>query len=215
MAGAVAALAGCTDGMPKLTMPGFSKAVQTRDVVEAAPVARLALFDGQVTAAGPNGYCADPIASKPDSGFAIFASCNALGLKEAATVLAGITTVQVGRVGSAIVARDPDAFVAVLSSAQGPSILARSGDSDSVEVKRVTQRKGRVTVALNDAAPAFIEGAQEAEWRTFFDLADRLVTVTVRGFDARPLSDAAGMTLLTQAVRGMIAANGPQTASLN
>ncbi|MFT4744076.1 MAG: hypothetical protein ACI91Z_002056, partial [Yoonia sp.] len=58
-----------------------------------------------------------------------------------------------------------------------------------------------------DSAATVIESMQNAEWRSFFDLNDRLVTVSVRGIDAAPLSERDGVVLLEQAVAALIAAN--------
>ena len=110
LAGATLALAGCA----------------------GLPAAQLAMFDGNVVTVGPNGYCADAVASRPDKGFAIFAPCATLGASGAATALSAITTVQVGDSGSAIVQSDPAGFAAVLSEDTGPKILARGSDATTV-----------------------------------------------------------------------------------
>ena len=38
----------------------------------------LALYDGTVTVRGPEGYCVDPLSSRPDSGFAVLGACGLL-----------------------------------------------------------------------------------------------------------------------------------------
>ncbi len=171
------------------------------------PAAQLAMFDGDVVTVGPNGYCADAVASRPDKGFAIFAPCATLGVKDTAAVVNAITTVQVGESGSAIVQSDPAELAAVLAGAFGPSILARGGDAETVTVTTVQQNGARVSVYFTDSAATVIESMQNAEWRSFFDLNDRLVTVSVRGIDAAPLSERDGVVLLEQAVAALIAAN--------
>lgn len=184
-AGAMLALAGCS---------GF-------------PVAQLAMFDGDVVTVGPDGYCADAVASRPDKGFAIFAPCATLGARSAAAARSAITTVQVGDSGSAIVQSDPAGFAAVLAEDTGPKILARGSDATTVTINMVIQDAARVSVYFTDDATTAIEGVQNAEWRSFFDLDDRLVTVSVRGIDAAPLSERDGVTLLDQAIAALIAAN--------
>jgi hypothetical protein len=171
------------------------------------PAAQLAVFDSDVVTVGPNGYCADTVASRPDKGFAIFAPCTTLGASSAATALSAITTVQVGDSGSAIVQGDPAGFAAVLSGDTGPKILARGSDATTVTINMVIQDGARVSVYFTDDAATAIEGMQNAEWRSFFDLDDRLVTVSVRGIDAAPLSERDGVVLLDQAIAALIVAN--------
>ena len=185
LAGATLALAGCS----------------------GLPAAQLAMFDGDVVTVGPNGYCADAVASRPDKGFAIFAPCARLGASSAATALSAITTVQVGDSGSAIVHGDPAGFAAVLSGDTGPKILARGSDATTVTINMVIQDGARVSVYFTDDAATAIEGMQNAEWRSFFDLDDRLVTVSVRGIDAAPLSERDGVVLLDQAIAALFVAN--------
>ncbi|MFT6118127.1 MAG: hypothetical protein ACJAXK_000056 [Yoonia sp.] len=200
LAGALLALVGCSGG----TLPSFLGAM-----TGAAPVVQLAMFDGNVTAVGPNGFCADPAASRPSRGFAIFAPCATLGVDDAPAAVSAIITVQIGSAGSGIVQNDPAGFAAVLEGSAGPTILARSGNADAVTVNKVVRDDVRVSVYFTDDAPATIEGTQEAEWRSFVDLNDRLVTVSVHGFDAAPLSLRNGAALLDQAVAALIVANMP------
>ena len=199
IAGAVLALAGCAGGLPDLKLPSFG--------ANPAPVQKLAMFGGAVTATGPEGFCADPSASRPAKGFAIFAPCGTLGVDDAPRAINAVTTVQIGAAGSAIVEADPAAFAAVLEGPSGPEILARTKDADTVTVSSVQHSDAHVSVFFTDEASAFIDGAQEAEWRSFLDLNGRLATVSVRGLDEAPLSQSSGATLLEQAITALIAAN--------
>ena len=114
---------------------------------------------------------------------------------------------QIGQHGSALVEKHAVELAAVLQGVSGPIILARDGDTSTVMVKQVIQADARVSVYFDDDAPAAIYGTQEAEWRSFIDVNDRLVTVSVRGFDFAPLSARDGERLLDQAVAVLIAAN--------
>ena len=195
VAGAIFALAGCGD-----MTAGLSGGISP-----AAPA--IALFAGEVTAVGPRGYCVDPDSSKPRRGFAMLAPCRTLGVADAPSVTRGITTIQAGPEGSAIVSQNPTEFANYLKGPNGPFVLSRSGNRVSVNVTEVRSFDNHVAVYLRDAAPAHIDGAQEAEWRAFVDIAGRLMTISVRGLDAAPLSASQGAGLLDQAVQAMIAAN--------
>lgn len=209
MAGAALALAGCSGGLSGLKMPSLPSmpSIFAPSSDDMAAVSKLSVLNGAITAVGPDHYCADPAASRPSNGFVIFAPCSTLGVEDAEPAVAGIVTVQVGAARSATVGSDPAALAAVLEGSSGPAILARGGDADTVSVKSVSHRDDRVAVYFTDDAPAFIEGAQEAEWRSFVDLAGRLITVSVRGFDAAPLSQSIGAGLLDQATDALLAAN--------
>ena len=196
LAGAAFVLAGCLDG----GLVSFLAPVTT-----SAPITQIIMFSGDVVAVGPNGYCAALSASRPNTGFAIFTSCPALN--GSAVAIIGIVTVQIGQHGSALVEKHAVELAAVLQGVSGPIILARDGDTSTVMVKQVIQADARVSVYFDDDAPAAIYGTQEAEWRSFIDVNDRLVTVSVRGFDLAPLSARDGTTLLDQAVDVLIAAN--------
>ena len=204
--GALLGLGGCTGA----NAPNLSGLLGGAN---ASPEPQLALLGGKFTAVGPAGYCADTAASRPVKGFAIFAPCGMLGGTGASATLNAVTTVQIGPVNSAIVGDDPRAFAQVLSSDSGPAILSRDGDAQTVVVQSVRQHGARVSVYFTDAAPAFIAGAQEAEWRSFFDLSGRLATVTVRGLDSAPLSATRGAVLLDQAVEKLMLANSPAAVS--
>ena len=198
IAGAVIALAGCTGGLGLPPMAG----------AKGAP--SMALLGGDFTVVGPSGYCIDPHGSRPKSGFAIMAPCSVLGAQGSAPRVHAVATVQVGAVGSAIVAQDPSAFAAYLGGPDGPQVLSRVQDADSVTIYEVRRSGDYVVVYLRDDSPAAIDGLQEAEWRAFVDVGDRLVTLALRGLDGAPLSDAAGAALLGQSVKAVVSANTPQ-----
>lgn len=199
LAGAIFALAGCGADLSKLanSLPG--------GVSDAVPTA--AMFAGDVIAVGPAGYCVDPDSSRIKVGFAILAPCATLGVAGAPAVTRAIATIQAGEKGSSIVDGNKAAFAAYLKGPNGPSVLSRSGKANTVRVVEVATFDRHVAVHLRDKAPAQIDGTQEDEWRGFVDVAGRLLTVSVRGLDAAPLSDRQGAILLDQAVKALIAAN--------
>lgn len=209
MAGAALALAGCSGGLSGLKMPSLPSlpSIFAPSPVDEAPVAKLSVLNGAITAVGPDNFCADPAASSPKKGFVIFAPCSTLGVEDAEPSVTAIVTVQVGGARSATVGGDPTALAAVLEGSSGPAILARGGDPETVSVKSVTHGDDRVAVYFTDDAPSLIKGAKDAEWRSFVDLAGRLITVSVRGFEEAPLSQSAGAVLLGQATDALLAAN--------
>lgn len=205
VAGAVFALAGCAG----LQTGSLVKALPS-GVTPAAP--SLAMFDGTVQAVGPVGFCVDPDSSSPKRGFAIFAPCSTLGVEGASVATSALTTVQFGSEQSAIVGQDAAGFAAYLKGTDGPVVLSRSGNAETVKLIEIRELDDHVAVYLRDKAPAFIDGAQESEWRAFLDIAGRLATISVRGLDEAPLHDSVGAALLEQAVKALIAANSQPAA---
>lgn len=171
------------------------------------PVARLAISGGAVTAAGPAGYCVDQSTSRPRNGFATLAPCATLGGEGALPAITAVALVQVGAAGSASVSGSEPVFADFLSSEDGRALLSRAGDASQISVARATGARGVVTVGFADAAPPPIDGLQSEEWRSFIDVGDRLVTVSVRGLSAQPLSASTGELLLSRFVTALRDAN--------
>ena len=175
---------------------------------------RLALRNGAVTAAGPAGYCADASSSRPARGFAVFAACASLGVEDAALPgIVAVATVQVGEAGSAFVTGDEVALAAVLEAEMGRAMLSRRQQMNDITIRRTETGPGLVLVSFTDTHPAEIAGVEAGEFRAFFDIGDRLVTVSLRGLADRPLSASAGENLVSRFVTAMQQANAPVTAS--
>ena len=207
---AFALLSACEGGV-LASLPSVSGGASQ---VEQAPAfAQLELLDGAVTAAGPDGYCADLSASAPDDGFAIFAPCTSLDPEAEARALAGLATVQVGASDSATVTGQEAAFVALLESPEGAAVLSRTGQADTVTIQSTKPDEGAVSVRFTDSAPTDFDGAQALQWRAFVDVGNRLVTISVRGLQDAPLARAEGSAMLRQAIAALVAANDPEGAT--
>lgn len=167
----------------------------------------LALYDGALRATGPRGYCVDPLASRPESGFAVLGAC---GLIDAAGIMPqadGFVTIQAGAAGTATVTGAEADLAALLRKPQGAGLLTDSGDPDSVTISEIGRAEGLVTVRFTDSAPPQVAGLAAEEWRAFLDLGDRLVTVGVRGYARAPLTAEAAQGLLVGTLAALRAAN--------
>ena len=191
-AGAVGLLAACNGAFP-----GSS----------ATPVEALAVSGGAVTVAGPPDYCVNAATSRGQDGFALLAPCATLGKGGAIPFRNAVIAVQVGDAGSAAVRGSESAMAGLLETAAGAQLLSRTGDPARITVRETGFSNGTVFVIYDDANPVPIEGTQTREWRGFFDLGDRLVTISLRGLKSAPLSSESGTTLLKQAVEAVRAAN--------
>ena len=174
---------------------------------EARGVRTFALLDGAVNARGPDGFCVDPAASRPDAGFAAMGGCALISAIALMPQTEGLITVQFGAPASASVAGNEGAVVALLRSAQGAGLLSSSGRPEAIVVSGIDSAPGIVTVRFRDGAPPLAQGLEQTELRAFLDIRGRLATVTVRGFTRAPMTEERGTDLMAQAVAALRAAN--------
>lgn len=167
----------------------------------------LALYDGTVTVRGPEGYCVDPLSSRPDSGFAVLGAC---GLLVAAGIMPqtdGFITVQVGAADTATVAGNEEDLAVLLRLPQGAALLTETGNPGSVTLGQIDRGDGLVSVRFADSGPPPVDGLMQEEWRAFLDLGDRLVTIGVRGYARAPLTAGQAQGLLYGTVAALRSAN--------
>jgi hypothetical protein len=198
LACAILALAGCEpSGGGFSFLSGPSGAMNTQ----------IEMFDGAVIVATPAGYCIDRNATRAEAGFAVEASCALVARGGTAPRYDGLITVQIGDPASAIVTGEERELRAFLKSDQGKQLLAGDGPPRGISVGKTGVWGHVVEVYLNSAPRGGFDGFQPVEWRAFFDLKDRLVTIRLRGYDRAPLSYEQGQALLRTAIDAMIQAN--------
>ncbi len=180
--------------------------------VKGGAVEQLELRGGAVIAAGPDGFCVSPDASRPRAGFAAITACNALTGEGPLPFSTGLITVQAGDAATASVAGPDTTFSDFLRSPAGATALSASGDGADVTVDRVFAADGAVIAIFTDDGAAGIAGTDPIQWRAFTDIGDRLVTITLRSLSAAPLSLGQGDALLRRAVRAMRAVNAGETS---
>ena len=190
------ALAGCAD------IAGLSGG--------SAQVTRLALYGGDVVAAGPQGYCVDPRSSRPADGFAVLAGCDVITGQGQAAGPAGFVTVQVGAAATGL-GPDMASLPDLLRGDGGRSLLSQTGQPGDIRVQGATLAAGGATVRFTDEAAPPVSGLQQSEWRGFLDIDDRLTTVSVRGLAAAPLGTDEGQGLLQGVMQAMRQVNGATT----
>ncbi len=167
------------------------------------PVERMSVLDGAVQVQGPDGYCIDSRASQPGKGFVVLGSCAAISSKAVQPLYPALMTVQIGPANSAAVAGAEGDMLSLLTSAQGAALLADGGNGGTVRITGRSQTVGMVAVSFVDSGATHRAGLAPDQWRAFIDLSGRLVTVGIRSFANRPLSDRQGQSLLTAAVAAL------------
>lgn len=183
-----------------LAMIGIAAIAACDQAGMAEPVAMLG---GDLIVSPPSGYCADPVSSRLNAGFAVLAPCVALGTEAPVPAILGVATVQAGAPASAMVAGGESGLRDFLISPQGASLLGNGTGSDTIAVVSSQAFDGRVTVHFRDSAAPPMDGLGQDEWRAFTDINGRLVTVSVRGLAEAPPSAGRGAALLDQIVRGL------------
>lgn len=205
LAAAVLPLAGCvgTGGFDLASLlPSPAAETPEEGVLE-----ELALTRDGFVARGPSGYCIDPAASDARAGFAALAGCGLLEDGRAMPDIDAFVTVQVGARRSATVDGYEAELAALFASDEGAALLSSAGNPEDVEVIAIGDQAGLVTVHFIDSEPHGPDGLEAGEWRAFLDHGTRLITIGVRGFERRPLSEAEGLRLLGQIVGSIAAAN--------
>lgn len=167
----------------------------------------------------PEDYCLDEesIAVTARSAFVLVADCMntdesepANGAEEESKVFPGILTLTVS--GETAFGAEPGAmaaFESLLGTDAGARLLGRGDDSAPGRVIATRRIDGALYVLVEEQAA---EGADSILaprfWRAFTEVNDRLVLVTVSGFNDRPLSEDEMLVFLAAQMAELRAANG-------
>lgn len=196
------AIAGCGAGIPV-----------TRKAPEAVRVA-----GESVVVAGPPGYCIDSAASgeRAAGAFVLLGSCASLSRDASLPHPSepGVLTVTVspGEIGPGTVSPLLSELEAFFRTDPGRAALSRDGRAASVAILETRIEDGALFLHARDASSPR-RGIAEDYWRALFGVNRRLVTLSVNGFSAAPLSDRAGLSTLDAFAARIRAANGAGAAS--
>lgn len=181
-------------------------ACQMASVPSGGAVRQMALAGGILTA--PDGYCLDPLASRPAEGFVLMAACARFSGADALPALDAMATVQIGTEGSAAVAGAEETMARLLATPPGRALLSGRGQASSVSAVSTQVRPGQVRVRFLDTSSR-LAGAGPT-WRSFFDHGGRLVTVSVRAARPGGLNKAGAEALLNRIGARLRPANTPE-----
>lgn len=188
-------LGGCLDA----GLPGAPTFVSTQ------------LAEGAVTVRGPVGYCVDPRSKREQdgTGFVMLGSCASIANSARASQPAekAVLTASVSGESILSVAEAGDEMTAYLQTDAGRATLARDGLAGSVDVLATAQIDNVLLVQTRDVRLSPDGALAGTYWRGFFDLGQRIVTVSVFGLADRSLSDRGSQDLLLDFVDSIRAAN--------
>lgn len=167
-------LAACLEGVP-----GAGSGARA----PAPALSKVMFYDGDVTVAGPRGYCIDPRSVKrgASGSFALLASCESLTGRAGVVVDPAVLTVSVlpRRVG----ARQPNS--AEMTSALVPDKVLLGFDGDGISLVHVASG-GRAVLPAGD--PSY--------WRAGMVINDHLIGLAIYGPKGGVVAGDAGRDLL-------------------
>lgn len=190
---ALALLAACAEGEGP-SFEGLNLSAARAGSAGKPAAHSIAVARGQITIAGPPGYCIDRRGSQLMGGaaFVLMASCATVS--QAATVPGpvspGLLTASVEKNPGD--APSPSALQSFLSSPTGRAAMARDGQAASLTVLEKETRDGALLMRVRDTSANNPEELQADYWRAMFSLNGHLITATAKGFASRPLSSDSG-----------------------
>lgn len=186
----VVGLAAC-DGAP--TTMGFLDPTVMRD--DGPPEVRKAVLAESVVITAPDRYCVDAGSRRNEVGaaFVVLAPCAGLkvpGVDWPKTV--ALITVSATR--DSLPAASTADLEAFLTSPDGRRLLTSDG-AGTVDILQTASQRGAFFVRVAEAR-APVAALEATYWRGFVAAGGRLVSVTVRGYDAEPLDASTGFNLI-------------------
>ena len=104
------------------------------------------------------------------------------------------------------------------TSEPGRAALARDGNTGSVRILDTRSKGNAFYIHLRDTSENNNQGISQDYWRGLFDVRGRIVTVSVVGFERKPMSSAVGLATLDAFAKRIRAENpmdeGPTPAAL-
>ena len=193
-------LTACEGGLPDLrdfARPAGSKA--TGEVGQT----EIKVTDRHVALRAASGFCVVRVSTQNDASkaFVVFGNCAAItgNPDQPQPYLQAIATTTVtssGLTGEGAVAPQADQLLTFFQTAQGRTVLSRSGDPLEVAIDDAFVEAGTVFLHVIDAGPPSFEGAQRSYWRAYFDAGTSVVALSVIGMGEAEVARADGLTVL-------------------
>ncbi|APX90030.1 hypothetical protein BV394_10130 [Brevirhabdus pacifica] len=202
--GVAGGLAGCA-GLNGGPFAGATAGAGGKALSRVAPK-QVVASGTDVTIVGPRGFCVDPAASaaREAGSFVLMGNCAAISRMPDApqpSVPARLTaSISAPEEGPAVALMLEELRV-FLASEAGRAALSQSGRAADVTVRQSFTRDGVFYVRTSDRTLG------SDQWRAFFDVRSRMVSLTVGGTADYPLDGRAGLELMRDFVRRVQQAN--------
>ena len=177
-----------------------------------APVRTVFVTTDQVTIAGPDGFCIDPDSTREsdDSAFVLLGNCAVISNRRSAgqpDVNAVLT--------ASISESDPDQSLrdaipqldTFFSSDEGRQLLSRAGDAETIELLDSFHQGDVFYLRASDSSASEIQNVSADYWRSYFDIGDRIATLTVLGAADNPIDEETSLATLRAFTDTVLAAN--------
>ena len=156
---------------------------------------------------GPEGFCVDPVATKPaaQEAFVVFGNCAAITgnpdqPQPYVPALVTATVTSSGTAAQAAVAPQAENLSSFFRTAEGRAVLSRSGQAGNVKISESFTEDGALFLRVTDTSAAAFEGAQPTYWRAYFDAGTSVVAMSVIGMSKTPVSSGEGLDTLQRFV---------------
>lgn len=158
-----------------------------------------------VTIAGPSGFCVDTRATR-DAGaeaFVLLGNCAALSSanRRSQPEVRALLTAAVREYEGRPLSSQMTLLDQYLRSEEGRTLLSRSDNPDTVDVRQSFARGDVLFVRISDTSPGYAPRMSAEHWRAVFDLRGTVVSTAVLGFDDEPLSERDGLSTLEDFTR--------------
>lgn len=162
---------------------------------------------------GPQGFCIDKENSQTDTdpAFVLLGNCAALGrgFNLHQPTARALLTASVSNGGSeGMVANTMPALDQFFRSDDGKAALSRSSDPESVEILDTFAQEDSYYLHANDTSEPIVPGAANEYWRSYFDIGDQIVAVSVIATTDQPLSPEESLNLVKSFAAEIRTANG-------
>ncbi len=158
---------------------------------------------------GPDGFCVDraSISTTAQGSFVALGACAAISGNpdDARPAIPAILGVAVTRPAAP---PDPAALKAYFTSPAGRAALAQSGRAGDVSIRDTLIRDGVLYLLIRDTSDNRPQVLAPEYRRAFVGLRGRLVSLSLRTLNDRPVSDVSARRLMRDFVQGLSAANG-------
>ncbi len=183
------------------------------------PQRSVAVTSDAVVVTGPPGFCIDPTATRDRTvtAFVLLGNCAVISNRRSAGQ-PSVHAVLTASVSDA----DPDQSLRdsipeldrFFRSAEGRGLLSQSAEAESVQILDSFHQGDVFFLHASDTSAGGIDDVTDEYWRSYLDVGERIVTLSVLGLQDDPISSDDGLATLrefTTAVGGANAGAG-QTA---
>lgn len=169
---------------------------------------------GPITVAAPPGFCIDRESTRIEEfgAFVLMSDCALLAGDASDGSIGAALTASISAGGLGGEGDDPAQSLADLAdfvaSGEARTMLGRSGQPGGVRVLATRESDGVLYVLVEDRGRQPVAGIDRRFWRAFLEIDERMVVLSVLGFEGAGIEPQQGLNLLATLAATMKASNG-------